>query len=191
MTIPAATKNAMLDGQAYTHISFHTAYPGTTGTSEVSGGSYVRPAITVNAGSGGSRLLNASVNSPVPACTIPWLGLWNSATFVCAIPNGGATPKNFMAVPSSDLIYATGHGWADTQKITFFGTPPSPIVEGDTVFVRDAATDTFKVALTAGGSALNLTTSSSAGCWVIAITEDVYGAPGTHTVSAGTITIPD
>ena len=191
MTIPTATKNALLGGQAYDNASLHTAYPGTTGTSEVTGGApaYARKAITINAASGGSRLLNAGVVFDVPACTVKWIGLWSAGVFVDSVPNGGATPKNFSM--SGGVIVATGHGWTNTQKVAFFGVPPTGLTEGVTYFVRDAATDTFNVAATSGGVAIALSGSASAGCWVIAITEDVYAAQGTHSLTAGTVTVPD
>lgn len=194
MTKPTTTKNNMLDGQAITKASLHTGFPGTTGANEVTGGSpaYAQKTITMNAGSGGSRLLNAGVTFDVPACTVKWIGFWNSATFAYAAPNGGAAPKNFMAVPSSDLVWSTGHGFVDTQKVVFFdGTPPAPLVEGTTYFVRDSLTDNFKVAATAGGTAIDLTTASSAGCWMCAITEDLFSGQDTHSLTSTTDTIPD
>jgi hypothetical protein len=194
MPIPIQTKNNMLDGQTINTASLHTGFPGTTGANEVTGGApaYARKAITVAAASGGSRSHSVGVVFDVPASTVKWIGYWNSATFVCCAPNGGATPKNFMAIASSDTIYAAGHGYADTQKIVFFnGTPPSGLTEGTTYFVRDAATDTFKVAATSGGAAIDLTSAASFGCVVCAITEDVYAVQGTHDLSASTFTIPD
>jgi hypothetical protein len=194
MTLPVGTKNAMLDGQAITHASAHTAFPGSTGANEVTGGApaYARMAVTVNAASGGSRALNAAVTFDVPACTVKWIGFWNSGTFVGCAPNGGATPKNFMAVASTDLVYSSGHGWSDTQKIAFFnGTPPGGLTEGTTYFVRDATTDTFKVAATSGGAAIDLSSASSFGCVVAAITEDEYAVQGTHQLATATVAIPD
>jgi len=194
MTLPVSTKNAMLGGQAFTLASLHTAFPGSTGASEVTGGApaYAQKAITINAASGGVRSLNASVTFDVPACTVKWVGFWNAAVFVGCAPNGGATPKNFMSIASTDTVYSAAHGWSDTQKIVFFnGTPPGGLTEGTTYFVRDAATDSFKVAATAGGAAIDLTTASSFGCVVAAITEDVYAAQGTHTLSTASIVIPD
>lgn len=191
MTVSTHAKNLVLDAFIIDQVSFHTAFPGTTGTSEVTGGSYARPNALFNISSGGARLLSASISSPVPACTINWLGLWGEGSFQMAVPNGGATPKNFSVVPSDDLIYSTSHGYADTQKIVFFGAPPGGLTEGVTYFARDCLTDTFAVAATSGGTAIDLTTGASAGCWCIAITEQVYGAPGTHTVTAGSLVMPD
>lgn len=194
MTIPTTTKNNMLDGQTIDKASLHTGFPGTTGANEVSGGSpaYAQKAITVGAASGGQRTLSSSVSFDVPASTIRWVGFWNSTTFVGCAPNGGATPKNFTAIASSDTISAPSHGYSDTQKIVFFnGTPPTGLTEGTVYYVRDSATDTFKVAATSGGAAIDLTGASSFGCVVCAITEDVYASQGTHTLSTATFAIPD
>ena len=194
MTLPATTKNNMLNGQTFTLASLHTAFPGSTGANELTGGTYAQQAITINAASGGTRSLNAAVSfTGLPICTIKWLGFWNAAVFIGAVPNGGATPKNFMAVASTDTVYSTAHGWADTQKIVFYqGTPPGGLTEGTTYFVRDSTTDAFKVAATSGGTAIDLTTASSFGCVVAAITEDVYAAPlGTHTLSTASVVVPD
>jgi hypothetical protein len=194
VTIPTATKNAFLDGVDVTHVSFHTGFPGSTGANEVTGGSpaYVRPAVTLTPASGGSRSLSASVTADVPPCTVSWVGFFGGTLFVGCAPNGGATPKNFMAIASSDLVYSAGHGWADGQTIAFFnGTPPGGLTEGTTYFVRDSTTDTFKVAATGGGAAINLTSSSSFGCVVAAISETVYGSQSTHQLTAATFTVPD
>lgn len=192
MTFPATTKAAMLDALTIDTASLHTGFPGTTGANEVTGGSYAQKAIVMNPTSGGSRLLNASVVFDVPACTIRWVGYWDGATFVAPAPNGGATPKNFISIASTELVYAPAHGWADTQKIVFFdGTPPAPLVEGEVYFVRDALTDTFKVAATSGGVAIDLTAASTFGCVVCAITEEVYAGPDTHSLTATTFTVPD
>jgi hypothetical protein len=190
MTRPVTTKNALLSGLTFTDVSVHSAYPGTTGANEIA--SSVRAAIVVNAASGGSRALNAAANVSVPASTVRWLGFWNGSTFVESAPNGGFTPRNFMSIASSDLIYSEAHGYSDTNQIVFFnGNPPAPLVEGTIYFVRDATTDTFKVAATSGGAAIDLTAATSFGCIVCRITEDVYASSGTHTLSTATFVVPD
>ena len=194
MTIPSTTKDNMLNGQAFTQASLHTAFPGTTGASEVAGGApaYARKNITMGASAGGQRTLSASVTFDVPATTVRWIGYWNAAVFIGCAANGGATPKNFMAQPSTDLVYSVAHGFADTAKITFFnGTPPAPLVEGTVYFVRDATADTFKVAATSGGVAIDLTSAASFGCVACAIVEDVYAAQGTHQLTTTSFIIPD
>ena len=194
MTWPAATKNNMLGGQTFTDASLHSSFPGSTGTGEVTGGApaYARKAITMNAASGGQRALNAAVSFDVPAVTVRWIGFWNSATFIGCAPNGGATPKNFMSLASTDAVYSAGHGYSDGQKVVFFnGTPPGGLTEGAVYFVRDSTPDSYKVAATLAGVAIDLTSAPSFGCVVAAITEDVYASQGTHGLSTATFVFPD
>lgn len=190
MTYPTTTKNHMLDGQTFTHVGVHDGFPGTTGANEIASS---QVAVSVAASSGGVRSLSATAGCAVSAGkTVRFFGFWNSGVFVGCAPNGGATPKNFMAIASTDTIYCAGHGYADTNKIVFImGTPPAPLVEGTVYYVRDSATDSFKVAASPGGAAIDITATASSGCWVSAITEDTYASPGTHTLSALTFTIPD
>lgn len=62
------------------YISLHTASPGTTGASEVSGGAYARVATTWAAASAGSRT-GSQVTVNVPASTtITHFGIWDAAT---------------------------------------------------------------------------------------------------------------
>ena len=89
------------------------------------------------------------------------------------------------------MVYSPSHGLIDTTAIVFVGgTPPAPLVEGTTYFVRDSALDSFKVTATAGALAIDLTAPSSFGCVVCAITEQIYGAQNTHTLSTATFAIP-
>ncbi len=194
MTYPSTTKDAMLNALTFTLASLHTAFPGTAGANEVTGGTpaYAKKAITISASSGGSRALASSVAFDVPASTIRWIGFWNASVFVGSAPNGGGVPRNFMAVPATDVIYSTAHGYTDGTKVVFFnGTPPGGLIEGTVYFTRDGTTDSFKVAATSGGAAIDLTAASSFGCVVAGITEDVYAAQGTHTLATSTVAIPD
>lgn len=75
-------KNAAVDGiaAAATYISLHTADPGTTGTSEVSGGSYARVQTTWAAASGGSRAGSQAVINVPASTTITHWGIWSAST---------------------------------------------------------------------------------------------------------------
>lgn len=183
----------MLDAITFTLASLHTDFPGSTGANEVTGGApaYAKKAITVNAASGGSRALNAAVTFDVPVCTVKWVGFWNGATFLMCAPNGGATPKNFMALASNDTVYCAGHGWIDGQKVVPVQGTLAGITEGVTLFVRDATTDTLKLAATLAGVAIDLTGVPSFGIVLCAITEDVYAVQGTHQLASATFTLPD
>jgi hypothetical protein len=190
VSIAALLKNQALDGITISTVSVHSDYPGTTGANEISGAT--RATVNVGASVGGVRTLAASATVTVPASTIRWIGWRNSSGFLGSTPNGGATPKNFVAQPSTDLIYCPSHGYADTTKVVFWlGTAPAPLVSGTIYYVRDATADTFKVAATSGGTAIDLTAASSFGCVVSTITEKTYAGSATHTVSSGTFLIPD
>jgi hypothetical protein len=83
LTVIATTtlKNAMATyyGTQCTHASLHTADPGTTGASEVTGGTYARKPITWGSPSGG--VVTGSVTFDVPAgTTVTYAGLSNALT---------------------------------------------------------------------------------------------------------------
>lgn len=66
--------------------------------------------------------------------------------------------QDFTATDTNDLFTATAHGYNDSDKIEFDGTGlPTGITAAVTYFVRDKTADTFKVANTAGGTAVVLT----------------------------------
>lgn len=186
------SKNTMLGALTITQASAHTGFPGGTGANEVAGGGYARVAVTFGAAAAGIRSLSAGVNLTIPAgTTVRWLGLWNGGTFLGYAPNAGV-PKEFVCTTASDLITCPGHGYVDTNKVVFYGdTTPSPLVEGTVYYVRDATTDTFKVAASPGGAAIDLTTAGGSGCVVSAITEEVYGGGGTHTISTWVLGLPN
>lgn len=193
MSLSTAAKNQMLDALDLSRLSLHTAFPGATGASEVTGGAYAKVAVTFAASSGGARSLSAAANVNVPATTVRWVGVWNAALtqFNGYSPNGG-NPKEFIAAVSTDTFTSLAHGYASWQSVVFYGdTVPSPLVEGTVYYVRDVTADTFKVAATNGGSPIDITTAGGSACVVSAITEEVYGGAGTHTISAWSIGLPN
>lgn len=85
MPLTNNAKNAMLDHLATLAVwaSLHSADPGTTGASELSGGSpaYARKAITWNAASAGNLDNNANPVFDVPAgATVAHVGLFSAVT---------------------------------------------------------------------------------------------------------------
>lgn len=53
MSLALTARDTMLNALAITQISAHTAFPGSTGVNEVSGGTYAKVAVTFAASSGG------------------------------------------------------------------------------------------------------------------------------------------
>lgn len=66
-----------------TAISLHTADPGATGTSEVTGGSpaYARKVPTWSAPSAGACALSSPLTFDVPASTVTHVGYWSGSTY--------------------------------------------------------------------------------------------------------------
>ncbi len=131
-----------------------------TATATVSGG--VVSGITVSA-VGSDYQAAPSVTVEVPKMTIP-----TSAV------NAG-----------TNVITFAGHGLSDTDQITYNqvggGTLMTNVTDAQTVFVRDKTDDTFKIAATSGGTAINIGTGHNAQTFTI-----VTGATqGTAVASLG------
>lgn len=95
----------MIRNQAFTppatiYLSLHTADPGETGASEVSGGTYVRQAVTWAAAhaTNGTIANSAATNHTLmPAATVTYAGLWDASTtgnFLWGGPLGASKTTN-------------------------------------------------------------------------------------------------
>jgi hypothetical protein len=188
MTLVVAARNAALDAVTIDSMSLHSGFPGETGANELTGSGYARQTTAFAAASGGVRTLSTAETFTVGAGhTVRWIGLWSGSTFRGYSPNGGS-PQEFTVAIATDVVTALAHGFSDTNTIVFYGgTVPSPLVEGTVYYVRDATTDTFKVAATAGGAAIDLTGAGASDCVVSRIFEDAYAGADTHQISAFTI----
>ncbi|GAA5075459.1 hypothetical protein [Lysobacter panacisoli] len=188
MSLTTAARNQALDAITIDTMSLHSAFPGLTGSGELTGGGYARVSCTFNAASAGVRNLSAPANFTVGAThTVRWVGLWAGSIFKGLAPNGGS-PREFQINLSNDTVTAPAHGYADNDTITFYGgTIPTGLNEGEIYFVRDSTTDTFKVAVTAGGLAIDITGQPAPDCVVSRITESAYGGADTHTVNSFSI----
>ncbi len=70
----------------------------------------------------------------------------------------------FTASAATDKITIAGHGQANGTPLAFAiggGVLPAPLVEGKTYYVVSTATNDFKLALTVGGSAIDLTSAGT------------------------------
>jgi hypothetical protein len=68
----------------------------------------------------------------------------------------------FTADAGTDVITANAHGLINGETLRFKGGDlPSGLVQGTLYYVRDVTSNTFKVAATGGGSAINLADAGS------------------------------
>jgi hypothetical protein len=192
-----AAKNAALDalfptgtGTDRCYLSAHTDYSAT--------GTNLHGSKTAGAwaaAASAQKAITAAIDISITATvTIKWIGYWGGTagdTFRGMSPNAGSADKAFQIDVTNNLVYCEAHGFSDTNKITFHGgTAPTGLTAGTTYFARDvtaADPDTFKVAATSGGAAIDITGQAGAGCVVSNITEETYGSNGTHRVSTLTI----
>jgi hypothetical protein len=195
-------KNVALDalGAVITHVSAHTGWPGTSGANEASGGSYARQAVTWSAASGGSKSASNqpefTVNGSTPTPIVyRFFAGWSASSagtchHVWAI--GGSGEKEMQVDTTADTIISENHGYSDGVQVVFLnggGSAPGGLTEGTIYFVRDAATDNFKVAATSGGSAIDLTSDGPAGMMVSSIVPESFNAQGTLKASSLTMSL--
>jgi hypothetical protein len=86
-------------GTRAAYVSLHTADPGTTGTSEVTGGSpaYARKAASWTAGSE-DGVVTVTVTFDVPASTtVTYVGLFDAATSGNFLDKAAVTSQNFAS----------------------------------------------------------------------------------------------
>lgn len=92
--------------------------------------------------------------------------VYNShATLAMQTPKFWLSGFRSTAVGSTDIITASGHGMADADVVRVeaeYNTDaiPSGLVNSTSYYIRDTTTHTFKVAATAGGTAIDIGDSS-------------------------------
>ena len=79
-------------------ISLHTANPGITGASEVTGGGYARKTTTWAVGGSDGSVSGSQVEFDVPAATISHYGVWSGSTFLWSQALSAAATFPFPAV---------------------------------------------------------------------------------------------
>lgn len=183
-----AAKNNAVAAEGTTHLSLHTAYSA-TGANEATGGSpaYARQAASWASPASGSKSLSAALTFDVPAGTYKWAGRWTAltgGTFLGMQPLGGAS-REFTTDLTANTIGYTAHGYANDSRVVFMGgTPPGGLAAGTEYFVVNTAANTFQVAATQGGAAIDLTAQAAAGCVMSAIDPQVYTGQGQLILSA-------
>jgi hypothetical protein len=85
--------------------SLHTATPGTTGASEVTGGTYGRQSSTFAAAALGIELTSNAQNwTLMPACTVTYFGEWSAVT--SGTYEGGGLLTSSLTVPAGATVAA-------------------------------------------------------------------------------------
>jgi hypothetical protein len=180
--------------------------PGTGATAaatEATGGSpaYARQAVTWGAPAAGLKSNTGALTIDVPAGTYGFLTFWNASTGNSGTEYRGWAPlngsvKGFGSVDGTDLtnntITSVAHGLVNTDRVMFFNvfaeSLPTTIVEGAAYFVVGAATDTFQIALTSGGAAIDLVTTGGE-LYFQKVVPEVFAGQGQITVAVGALVL--
>lgn len=86
-------ENQALATTGWGFISLHTADPGTTGATEVTGGTYVRVAATWNAAAGGAVTNSNALSINLPATTTAsFFGIWSASSAGTYYIGGALSP---------------------------------------------------------------------------------------------------
>jgi hypothetical protein len=206
-------KNVALDAldesaTQITHVGIHTLTDPGTGTNansgEATGGSpaYARVAATWGAAASGQKTNTNTFTFDVPAGTYGFFTLFNASTgntnnYRGYIPFGGASAlKGFFSVDTTltnDQLFSVGHGMSDGDRVMLFNvfseTLPTGVSEGTVYFVVASATNTFKVSLTSGGAAVDITAvGGGEGFWQ-RIVPEVFAAQGQITAAVGALVL--
>jgi hypothetical protein len=180
--------------------------PGTGATAastEATGGSpaYARVAVTFGAAASGQKTNSGLLTFDVPAGTYGFLTFWNASTGNTGTEYRGYAPlngsiKGFGSVDGTDLtnntITSVAHGLSNGDRVIFYNVfaeaTPTTIVEGAAYFVVGAATDTFQIANTSGGAAIDLITTGGE-VYFQKVIPEVFGAQGQITVAIAALVL--
>lgn len=194
-----AAKNLTLDELAsnITHISLHSAYPGTGGSNELTGGSpaYARQAVTWDASALGVLETSAPLDTfdVAAGSSVAFAGFWSAAsagTFYGSVTLGPVGDPQLATAATSGTFTAPGHTFTDGQQVVAsktLGALPTGVTDGNFFWVRDVSGDTFKLAASSGGAAI--TVSAAGRAIVRAVTVETYGGQGLYTVSSLSLAI--
>jgi hypothetical protein len=206
MPFEPGEKDTMLDAITAAFASLHTGIPEVgVDEKEVSGGgpAYIRKAIAFNAASGGSKTKNVTpaVSFDVPAgATVFYVGLYDlvaAGTLLAWFPvNAGDVDGVGRANVSSDLIESAGHGLSADDRVTFRGpvgeTLPANLDDTTIYYVLadGITTDDFKVSLTSGGAAIDITPNPGQ-VYFQKVTPEAFGAQGTLSLDSMTLKLEE
>lgn len=186
------------------YVGLHTAdvAPGDAQTvNEATYTGYARKAIargSAFSGSGGTRtnaaqqdFVAASPGSPTNLITHWSIGVATSGGSVVLFAGPlAAAPKAFTAT-AADVLTAPGHSLINTDRVVLYEQPgatiPAGLTRGVVYYVVSASGDTFSLATTSGGSAINIT---AAGAGVVQkLTPLVVGEGVTPIIAASAMSL--
>lgn len=130
---------------------------------EVAGGTYGRAAASFAAATTDSGVSTRKSSAPhlfldMPAGEVQGWAILSAVSAGDRKWHGLFQEKVVAAAATGDTLTFTAHGWVDDQKVVFqSGYTPAGLAANTTYFVVGATANTFQVAATLGGAALDIT----------------------------------
>lgn len=212
MPFNTTSKNAMLEAldesaTQITHVGVMTlSDPGTgvnfTGTEAVGGSpAYARQAVTWGAAASEIKQNTNAITIDLPAGTYGFLAYFNASTgntnnYRGYAPINGTTVRGFGTIDTTltnDQILSVAHGLANTDRVVLYNvlgtTLATGLTEGTVYFAVNVATDTFKVSLTSGGAAVDITATGGGELYWEKVIPETFASQGQLTIAIGALTL--
>ena len=194
MPFADAQKNAAIDAllATVTHVALLDE-----SLTELAGGTYARNAIAWDAAAAGVGDNTATETFNVPGGnTVAFIGFETDLAagdgkMAGWWPVGGYATQVGIIEADDDFIESKGHGLTDGMRVVVMDINaaglPTGLTEGVVYWVRDAATDVFKVSLTSGGAAVNITADGEV--FFTRCLPETFAGDGTYAVAAGDLDV--
>lgn len=196
MPLTTAGRNDVLTNGLtnFTHVGAYTDL----GTTESSGGSYARQAVTWTAAASGVRDNNAQISVPINAGQTIVVGSLHTASTagtLQAIFQIGSTLRGVGSVDATatDLIQSDAHGLTTDDRVFFATVAGDAIPTGIStttlyfVLASGLTVDAFKVSTTSGGAALDITSLSE--CAWFKTVPNTFASSGNLVIALGALDV--
>lgn len=196
-------RNSVYTPPATVFLGLSTTIPTDAGGfTEVVGGAYARQSIAFSVAA--SREISNSGIIQFPTATAPWgtivgWGIFDAVSAGNMLVHGEALSRGtyFSADPATDFLdttlSGTPHGFVTDDPVQVEADPdnalPAPLLDNTTYFVRDQTAFTFKLAATAGGPAINITTAGNVTKWVARDFKIAINANDAYRIEAALLTV--
>ncbi len=168
--VNAVLRNTSYTSPATVYAALYSATPGEADSgTEITGGAYARQSVAFAAPSNGAVQNSAQVAFPVATADYPaevtFFGIRDASSAGNLLwygPLMNGTPLDFVAQAATDLVTCPDHTFAANDRVALLGDNlPAGVDTATLYFVVTISGDTFKLSLTSGGAAIDLTANGS------------------------------
>lgn len=199
MPLNDSANNDALGGLSSTlYVGVNTQVPDSSGSGEVTGGTYTRVALSLAAASGSTRASSATLAHNIPAgTTAATYTLWTSLTGGAykgwaPVAASGALKGSGTVITadiSADTVTSPAHGLAVDNRVIvvpqWAGSLPAGLSATTIYYVKAVTTDGFTLSTTSGGTVVDITGKGS--LFWFQCSPEVFTNAGTLSVASGSL----